>query len=910
MSDASELPPSAPKSAEPHPLDTLTGGALSAETSGDRAACLRQWLASEPAPSTEQLQEVLKELNARDKSAARLVRERLDEIRRTQDQDLIIDEWAAKAQALLQSEKLDITQANAWQRDAAKAAAPLSREPLASLRQQLAERIKSIEEVQHKVQVQREVAVLLTQRIEVLSTKPWRDAQQTLDSLGQDVQHWQAQAEQLRQEASWPAIEERFTQQLESVQSQLLLVWQAFTEALSATEQAAADAQAPLPAVPVWADEIRVSRGLPSELAASVPGASAGTHTNAANASSEASNPKPAAADPAQKQQAAQAALEPALAALAQTQPQTRAQDIATVRNLLKQHGRWLSEQWAEQAHQQLLAAGDTQGWQPALADEQRQTLIAQMQSLLQRPEGQTLGGRKLQEQLRQARQEWRQIDQSAAPNHGLWKQFDAACTTVYQQVQQWLERRRAETGDQKAQRLALLEELKAWAQTQIQAQAADWKESAHALRQFSQRWRDAGHLPDKLFAELQTQWRQAMQEAEAPLRAAQKANIALRQELIAQAKALAEGTELQVDTIKALQQRWQEQAQAVPLERKQEQKLWEAFRQPIDSLFSRNPAPRNRNAPGGAAGHGTAAPLSAQDQRVLEAAKAVQAASASDDAEQIRSALAALEAAKQAQAAQRSEATPGAGAGEDNAGAENAAAPAEAAASPAPAAARPLVAVRGDDRPGARQEAPSPAPAAGRRDERKGRRPERSERLETGRFARTGQHHEREPRPERGPRLGDAAFRAQRNAVDAAEQALRKIAQQAHGQALTELLHAWSERNPQAIPSQQALGGKLNAAGRSAWVKALEAPSGGDAGHANQPLLRLEVAADVPSPAAQQTARSTLKLQLLTQRNAALPQDTWVQDVAQVLASAHSEEAARRLQSALKPLLRSARAS
>src|SRR2546427_12038768 len=79
MSDAPEVSPASAKNPEQHPLDVLTGGAFSAETSGDRAARIRDWLATQP--SVEQLQDVLKELSARDKGAARAVRERLDEIR-------------------------------------------------------------------------------------------------------------------------------------------------------------------------------------------------------------------------------------------------------------------------------------------------------------------------------------------------------------------------------------------------------------------------------------------------------------------------------------------------------------------------------------------------------------------------------------------------------------------------------------------------------------------------------------------------------------------------------------------------------------------------------------------------------------------------------------------------------------
>jgi len=197
MSDAPDVTPApAPaKTPEAHPLDALTGGAFSAATSGERAARVRDWLAQEP--SAEQLQEVFKELSVRDKGAAKAIRERIDEIKRAKNQEAIAAEWADKAQTLLVSARLNIADAMAWQRDAAKAGAPLSREPLSLLKTQLAERVKTIEDLQHRVQVQREAAVLLAQRIEVLSTKSWSDAQAACDLLRADVARWQEQAQQL-----------------------------------------------------------------------------------------------------------------------------------------------------------------------------------------------------------------------------------------------------------------------------------------------------------------------------------------------------------------------------------------------------------------------------------------------------------------------------------------------------------------------------------------------------------------------------------------------------------------------------------------------------------------------------------------------------------------------------------------
>ncbi|MEG1769568.1 MAG: DUF349 domain-containing protein, partial [Comamonas sp.] len=225
MSDAPEVNPALAKTSETHPLDALTGGAFSAETSGERASRVRDWLATQPAH--DQLQEVFKELSVRDKSAARAVRERLDELRRLETQEKIGVEWAEKAQQLLSADTLNIADATTWQREAAKAGAALSREPLSSFKNQLAERVKVIEDLQHRVQVQREAAVLLAQRIDVLSTKPWRDALGALDALSADVAHWQSQAGELTGDANWVSVDAKFPPQLENSRKQLLVVWDA-----------------------------------------------------------------------------------------------------------------------------------------------------------------------------------------------------------------------------------------------------------------------------------------------------------------------------------------------------------------------------------------------------------------------------------------------------------------------------------------------------------------------------------------------------------------------------------------------------------------------------------------------------------------------------------------------------------
>jgi hypothetical protein len=157
-------------------------------------------------------------------------------------------------------------------------------------------------------------------------------------------------------------------------------------------------------------------------------------------------------------------------------------------------------------------------------------------------------------------------------------------------------------------------------------------------------------------------------------------------------------------------------------------------------------------------------------------------------------------------------------------------------------------------------------------------------------------------PTEDRGPRLGDVAFRAQREALEHAQQTLRKLAAQAHGEALTQLLTAWEQRSSDKVPSQSEFGRAVNPGVRGSWVKSLESPPSGDAGEA---LLRLEIAAEAPTPADQIAARRQLQLLLLTRRNDPSPAQTWGEDTARVLASVYDAGAARRLQNVLKVLLK-----
>ena len=910
----SEVTQTSAKTPDVHPLDELTGGAFSAKTSSERTARIREWLAT--SPGAEQMQAVFKELSGKDKGASKLLREKLDEIKRSKTQESIAQEWADKANILLGVAKLNIADALAWQRDAAKAGAPLSKEPLTTLKGQLSDRVKVIEDLQHRVQVQREAAVLLAQRIEVLSTKPWRDAQAVVQGLQADVDHWQSQASALLNDANWASVDAKFPPLLDASKAQLLVVWSAFKGALAQAVAAAADAAAPLPPVPVWADELRVLRGIPLEAIV---------------------KPQRQKIDPEIKAQATTAvrdALTKVEQEVAEGHGKASAGAAATLRNALKEFGKIIDDKLENQAHAALAAAGELEGWQRWRADQLREELVAKAEGLLKRPEGQAIGGRKMQESLRVLRDQWKQTDQGGAPNHGLWKRFDDACNEAHKVVELWLEKVKSESAEHRAQRLALIEEVNAWAVANQTALDDDWKGFNRILHQFGDRWRDGGHVGEKAFAELQPLWKAAISNAAAPLENLQKRSLLTRQAMIEEAKVLGAQPELRIDAVKALQQRWQAETHVVPMDRRQEQKLWDAFRRPIDEAFNRKTAEREK----------ADAALGERDRVVLDAAKALQAANSSGDAQAIRSAMNALDAALRGQAQAKAAVQAAVDTSESNAVAvifesdsgatekeasdeveslDEMAAPSDAAdteqapelvvaAKPAP---KPVVAMRGDDRPGMKKAEPAaPMGRGGKFGDRKegGREGGR----DTGRGPRdagvNGRPDDRGPRRDsrdgaagawqEAPRLGDTAFRAQRDALEQAQFALRKLAAQAHGEALTHLLAAWESRDAALVPSQQELGSQVSANGRSAWSKALSQAPAGDA---STSLLRLEMAAEMPTPAEHLSARRMLQLQLLTKRNDPAPAQTWGQDTAAVLASSFDATVARRLQNVLKVLLK-----
>lgn len=816
----------------------------------------------------------------------------MNDIRQTPTPEEISHEWAQKAEKILKAKQFSINDGEAWLRDAAKAGAPLSKEPLSALRAEMADTIKALQDLQHRSMVQKEAAVLLAQRIDVLSTKSWRVAAQATEGLKADIEKWQSMAGQLSSSPLWSHVEARYQSTLETSGAHLQIVLDAFNHAVNLAVTASEDPSAELPNVQVWADELRQQHGVAPASASTAP------------------------LTPEQQEQVLLA-----VKALEKATKNNPAKDMgkaaAALREQLKTLAVMVEPELEQRINRALIDAGDLQGWQRWGANQVREELIARTEAMLVSADPATpvSGSKRLQQQLRDLRDQWRQVDRSSPPNAHLWKRFDEAATKVHEVVEEWLHKVKAEIAEHKAERNVILEELSAWGQAHSAAPEPDLKGLQRGLQQFSNRWRNAGHVSDKLYTQLQERWKTVYETVAAPLETAKKHSITQRKAFIEQANELAAAVPLNIAAIKQLQQRWQAEAQAISIDRKLEQKLWDAFRKPLDDAFNRKTAQREQ----------AQVELTAHDVAVLAAVKVLEDAVHAGNASAIREAMQALETvsrhgaaeatagateaaaptAAAATPAEAAEPTPAADTAEEVApAAETAEQAAEQTPEKAPAQPKPVIAMRGDDRPNA--QVAKQAQAGASADTRHSKPAARDGR--DSRDSRDSRERRGAERPARGPaapRLGDKAFRAQRNALDNAQHALRKLSSQAHGESLVQLLDAWKSRDANAVPAANQLSRKLNASALNDWKKALDGTSTGER-KTQEALLRLEIAAEVPTPAEALNERRNLQLQLLTQRNAPSPVETWQSDVATVLHTTSDEASSKRLQAALKVLLRS----
>jgi exonuclease SbcC len=200
--------------------------------------------------------------------------------------------------------------------------------------------------------------------------------------------------------------------------------------------------------------------------------------------------------------------------------------------------------------------------------------------------------------QIQALRQQWRQLDQQAAPaGQALWQRFDQALQAAYQPVAAQQAQLKAARQQNLAQREALLAELEAStpAPGQGEAEASAWRQAGQALAHFQAAWRKLGPLEHTVPAAardaLQQRLNTSLAQIEGPLHQARSEAVTRREQLIARADALQQeagagrAASDPLRRLRDLQADWTEEARRAVLPRQLEASLWTRFKAAADGV-------------------------------------------------------------------------------------------------------------------------------------------------------------------------------------------------------------------------------------------------------------------------------------------------------------------------------------
>ena len=186
-------------------------------------------------------------------------------------------------------------------------------------------------------------------------------------------------------------------------------------------------------------------------------------------------------------------------------------------------------------------------------------------------------------------RERWKALDTlSGSAPKTLWERFDAACSAAYAPAAAHFKHLADERHANAAKAHAIIDEAAAETSKLASGDAVDWKQMALTVQRLRLAWSHLGAIDRKDKKRLDQAFADALNVLQGPLEEQRKDEVSVREELIAQVAALNPAERHSVDALKALQEKWQEHARALPLERKSEQALWQRFRAACDAVFAK----------------------------------------------------------------------------------------------------------------------------------------------------------------------------------------------------------------------------------------------------------------------------------------------------------------------------------
>ncbi len=225
-------------------------------------------------------------------------------------------------------------------------------------------------------------------------------------------------------------------------------------------------------------------------------------------------------------------------------------------------------------------------GWARWGTDQAREKLIHEAEALLQ-------GEPDIAERARAVpllRREWKNLDTHSGAPQPLWKKFDRALERAYKPV---AEQRAIEAAAHEAARAAKAALLEAWEAWHAGLAEPDLKAIETKREEITGQWRSSVRAGFREERQLRKRFDALVGKIDAQLDEARSKEFTRLKDLVAQAEALKDTTDLSgaMSAAKTLQRRWKEDVPAIRLRHGEDQKLWRRFRSACDAVFSRRDA-------------------------------------------------------------------------------------------------------------------------------------------------------------------------------------------------------------------------------------------------------------------------------------------------------------------------------
>lgn len=223
------------------------------------------------------------------------------------------------------------------------------------------------------------------------------------------------------------------------------------------------------------------------------------------------------------------------------------------------------------------------QGWAKWGGNVSREELVKAVEEL----GAQDLSMVELAKKVGSMRERWKKLDTaSGAAPKSLWERFDNACTQAYAPAAAHFKKLSEERQHNLQQAQGLLEQIEQFNASFVESQA-DWRQVSHFAQRQRQHWQQLGPLERKDKKRLDQEFERLMAHSGTPLAEQRRHEAVRREQMIKQVQACNPHDRATLDLLRQLQERWQEQAKALPLERKPEQDLWQRFRSACDAVFA-----------------------------------------------------------------------------------------------------------------------------------------------------------------------------------------------------------------------------------------------------------------------------------------------------------------------------------